>query len=545
MKLESKNFDNQINDLEKILKDASSLREVTYGYVNIGGKKQLNKTVLLDFCEIDIFKTGDSISQEDIKNYVSNHFSGDNMSFIKSLKATAEDKLSKNIIFLEQHLENDEVEDVETIKTLVATLNFTLNGLDFECEKAGLNHELSNEEIEQKTQKQYQYDAILFGEHVGDDSDFLLDTYAYLTYLLDKHSETLKPSQISGFKQHLESILGQLDTLGVESYEVPTYVPEPKDEFLEKLKTVKIDRETYTGMFNNTFEIADISQRAEIGNYSFFYDGDDQFGIPKAKPEGEKDNYATKSVEELLRLFAHETTHYINYKETHSKGGKKRPLDIIKEEGLAMLVEKLISGVGLDDMNYMTFAGPNVAMGKILDGKQYNDFQTTYSQLLLAEGEIGEAWNIKARGLRSARGFSKDHPGSTNKDSSYPLGFKLVLDHVKSGGSIASLFGGKISMDDVKSGNFDPADFGNEYVNHIISTELTLFYLKNQGKHQGDNKHEAFVSYLKEKYSDLSDFFDVFTEAQKFTLSQAKKTMQIIKPMQQAIDSNDSQNQAA
>lgn len=501
--------------VEAIIENTSSLREVTYSYLDLWDGKFLNETIFIEY----------------IWNEIWEWVAWD----LEKIKKQAEDKLREDIATLVEYLwECDESEKTE-IELLISVLEFTLNWLDFELELAGYNHGLSQEEIQEKTLKQEKLDEQIFGVHASKNLGYVTDTYAYLSYLLENNTEALNEEQRWEIQKWLDVLEKQIEELSWQDFsreDIPPYSPEPKNEDFEKLKEIEISREDYMQIFNYFFEVANVPQRSELWNYSSFYDSDEFYGVPQSSA------YATKTLKELLLLWPHETGHYINLAVTESEWTWKKKWDMLKEEWLAKFTEKLISWVPLEKINYMTFSGPSVVLARLMNGKDFLWFQSAFLPLAVAGWETWSVWNIQQKTLRKKRGFSKIYPWGSNKDASYSLWLKQVLDYIrKDGGSVKNLFWGKISMDDVKTESYTPDDFGNRYIYHILLAEVIFFYLQNRGKikHAGWNFHEQFIVYLKEKYKDLAEEFPLFNEAERFAVQNKMKIGRILKIIDKSI----------
>ena len=374
---------------------------------------------------------------------------------------------------------------------------------------------------------------MIFGEHVSEDAEFVLESCAYIKYYLTEYTRELSDEDKYAIMVWIDTMLAQVNSFWNWAQEytfdtIPDYTPDKRDPEFEALKDISISREDYVAVFNMFFEVADVPQRSLIWNFAAFYDGDDFYWVPNW--------YGPKTLYEILKLAPHETSHYINLKETQEDW--KEPWDMIKEEWLSMLTEALISGKDLHTMKYMTFSWPTVVLNRLLDWPSYLKFFKAYSKLLKVAGLhwVHDSEEIIInKALRKKRAASKTRTGWSNKDASYAQWLKEVLTYIRDGWELPNLFWGKISMKTVKSWERVPENFWNKYIHHILLAELVFFYHKNdyydreKRRKSESSFHEEFVVYLKDKYWHLSDQFWLFSEAEKFSMSIRAKAMRILK----------------
>lgn len=515
--------------ISEIIENTSSLRELTYSYIDIWSNKYLNETLFIDYLGLP----------QSLKNaeafilYMQEKSNSDQEIFLW-IKNKTQEKLAEDIAILKLYLEECDDSGKEQIKMLIASLEFSYESIDFELEAAWYITGLSSLEEEEKTQKLYDLDELMFWEHISKNPDFLKETYWYLRYLYEKFWEKLSESEKRKIKQWLEKVSKQLINLTGDDNvidSISSYVPEQESKEFEELKNITISREDYTEIFDAFFEVSWVPQRSREWNFWSFFDGDDFYGIP--------DNawYDTKTLYEILKLAPHETWHYINLKVTNDRWDIKRPGDMEKEEWLAKVTEKLVSWISLESMNSITFSAPSVTLARLMKGDDFSNFQDAYGSLLTHAGIHSNKRDFIKEFLRKKRWFSKKLNWGSNKDASYSLWLFSVLEYIKNWNwGVENLFWGKISMEDVKSGKFIPEGFWNEHISHIILTELIFFYIRDRKKIKEDDWdfHTEFVNYLKEKYKWLSDSFYLFNEAEKFVLWNRRKVMKILKIVEKA-----------
>lgn len=528
---------NSLNSLDlsdqvaEIIESTSSLREVTYSYLDLWDGKYFNETLFIDYL-------GLPQSLKNVKTFFlymqeKNH---SDQAFFQEIKKATEEKLHHDITLLEEYLKQCDDSEKNQISMLIAALRFTYESVDFELEAVGYETELTEQETYEKTQRLYDLDTTMFWEHISENPDFLSETYAYLVYHLDTFGSQLEESERLEIEKWAQSILEKLISLtaNVDIWDsIPAFIPEEESSEFKSLKDVVISRDDYKEIFNAFFEVSWVPQRSKEWNYGSFYDGDEYYWIPK------NSSYETKTLEELLKLAPHEAGHYINLKVTQDRWDNKHPGDMVKEEWLAKLTEKLIAWVSIDKVNAITFSAPSVALARLMNGSDFSSFQSAYGSLLVHAWIHSSKRDSTKEVLRKKRGFSKNFPWGSNKDAAYSLWLFSVLQYINAGTwSIENLFGWKISMSDVESWKFLPEGFWNGYISHILLAELIFFYIKqreNIKKNEG-NFHGEFVSYLKEKYKDLSESFELFSEVERFTFNNKRKVVQILRIIDKSLE---------
>lgn len=511
-------------DLENILKETSTLREVTYAYLDLKDWTYFNETILAEYIWLDLWK-----DKETFFDYINKNFNWDKNKFLISLKKQCTQKLDTQIQFLV-----DQLSVSPELWVLISALEFTKNWLDFELEKAWLEHWLSEEEVSKKVELQYKYDAELFWERVSENVNFLSKTYSFLLNKYNSTSHELSEQQASEITSNLDVLKNTILKLGGDVEHISDYIHEPQPEWFEKFHDIRIDRDDYVKMKNALFEVSDVPQRCKVWNFWSFYDGDDFYGVPNI------DSYETRTLGELLLLMPHETNHYINLKVTNDRWDIKRPWDMIKEEWAAKAVEKKIMWIENNDIQSMTLAWPSVVLAQLLDGESFLKFQDSYYDVLKLAWSVKVKWDIQKLSLRKKRWFPLYGEWWPNKDAAYALWLWEMMDFFENWGSIENTFSWKTSVDDMKSWKFNPENFWNQHISHILFTELIIFSLQFEWNIGSNNFHSEFVEYMQDKYKEFAADFGFIDESEKFSFMQRKKLLEVLdiikKSKQKSID---------
>ena len=102
------------------------------------------------------------------------------------------------------------------------------------------------------------------------------------------------------------------------------------------------------------------------------------------------------------------------------------------QEGLAVLAEHLVGGLTARRLRQL--AGRVVAVHAMVEGARFDE---VHGDLVDSGMSSGEAFSITARVYRS---------GGLTKDAIYLRGLRELVDHLASGGSLSSLWLGKLPL---------------------------------------------------------------------------------------------------
>ena len=512
-KSENPELDEVLDKIDKIWNEISNLREATYTYIDLRDWTFFNETFFSEF----LWKEN---TKESILSQKNNDW------FWIELKEKMYNKISstlddiKNLTNRINSLNIDNKADIlSAVNIYIVALDFTKTAIDFELEKAWLLS-LSEEDAEELTKEQNINDEKLFWKKASENPTYLKDNYYFLykKFFINKNNYTEEEKiEIEWFLKIIENkiidLWEKIDLNEIKQDEKD--LNEYQKEFQE-LSKIKIKREDYKEMFDLFFELMEVPQRSEVWNFSSFYDWDKVYWIPN------NDKYKEKSLSELIDLFFHEATHYINAKVSKDKKLPKLPWDMIKEEWLAMIWSELIMWKKLEDIDYISKSFPDVIMSHLLDWEELKKFL----KLNRPELDINSTLN------RRNRWYSKNEVWAFNKDVSYPMWMYEVLEYLKSWKPLENLYSWKVWFDKVESWEYLPENFWNKFLYPLIMSEFFIFYLKNKSKNKNDwisnNFNLDFIKRLKDKYSDFEHYFDLFNEAEIFSHSQKKKLFKII-----------------
>jgi len=114
--------------------------------------------------------------------------------------------------------------------------------------------------------------------------------------------------------------------------------------------------------------------------------------------------------------------------------------------------------------------------------------------------------------------------GVQRKDLQYGNGLSRVIDFLKNKGDIKSLYSGKISIDHIRSGEFNFSENPKIQLPYFLE-DIVIFIAKNT-----QNKtlnHENFLKFLNEKYSHILEQSD-FEKIKRLTQSHKRKIIEIL-----------------
>lgn len=580
-------FPNEVSEkslesqLDVIVNKLSELREVTYSYKSLEkfGGKEFNLTLFSKFNNLGLFEDAND-AQNDTQFASALEKAGWLQSFFEEIKTLTENNLQENIKELENlKMQTDDENIVAIIENYIAAANFSYWAVIPELTKAGYENGLSQEEKKEIHKKLNFYDEQLFVPNVIKNATYIEDTYAYLLHLIETNKSEITEEEYEKMQDFLEKLAKKYYKNGFgdknqknlpknESGRTVIILKKPyesdkeyRDPLLQELAKIKIPREDYVKIFQMYNEIAWVPQSVKVGPFACFSDKDDVFWVPNSPA------YATQTAEEIARIPGHETTHYVNFKEnTKDNNRVKRPWDMIKEEGLASIFEKLVVGTPLDKINYIWVWFPPVVFSQILSGKEYTSFYEVYNTLLYKNGDIGKPAHTKTTVYRKKRWYFLDLEGGSMKDTSYGIGLKEVQQYMQERLPLKYLYGWKISIDDVRSQKFEAKDFWldqlspfivanfilfaleerenlrNERLQSIADYKNTMNSIKSKISHsskedfksflkediQNWDLHKNFVVYMKKKYSFLAPYFDNLQESTLFSRVNKYKLAQIL-----------------
>lgn len=368
----------------------------------------------------------------------------------------------------------------------------------FEAEKAWLPHNLSEDEVRQLCKQLDEYDNILHGGSIVDDSPHMQRCYRVMQTEYNDFLENNDDSKI--ISNTLSQIKSKLSADYVfERYELPQ-----KDilTFMdEKINTEKIVED-----YNTICSIAQMNYPVYIADVSTITNTDSWLKFPRSIKE--------KSREESIRKAGHEI---ICHTTTLLNGNKllwfKWASYVDKEEWMAVLKELLFvygknmycvdshGNMHIDINKIDIMHDPKMLAWEILSWEEYFNFLANYHE-------------VKSDRFHSAKRFERFKrwrpfyiPGTQKKDRSYINWLWKIINFINNWGNVHDLElakHGLADLDNVKKIHKNLCDLWEEPDLIKLNGLDEFIYFREAVRHlkweyNKTEKHNTFSEYLKER----------------------------------------------
>ncbi len=389
-------------------------------------------------------------------------------------------------------------------------LDYCINWLSYELEKAGINSNLSQTDIEQINKKQKDIDNELFKWEIQDNPEEVIRCYEYLMWKWQENKYKLNKQEQERYNYFFKKIKEKLPNNYVYSKkaELPSY--------LEQYKDVQIKNNEYILWFNLFIEA--LIKLKHIVKKDPYAKSISDWPSWVLFPTTEKFNFLT--LKRFLTLNTHEIeTHNItDHNNEQLIWNIRWAWSTIKDEWLAILMEKflehwetllkkdkitwknIINIERLPIKNTFTY----VLMWEILNNEELLEF------LELNEKIEPDTIEVKSRFDRLKRSNNKL---VQHKDTSYIRGMfqaaelinQYILSEWKEWINIEDMFLWKVGFDElkdlkkikeIKEESWEQIDI----IMPIFSSDTILFSIEQLLNNKKVNKEE-FFTYLQKKYS--------------------------------------------
>lgn len=320
---------------------------------------------------------------------------------------------------------------VTTLEYVLLVLKLTLTWLPFEAKKAGYDLWISSQESDQRVVALETLEQELFWNLIKSDTTKTILAYRGLLRLYQQGEKKFSLQQ----KETMTKVFMTLQS----EYPFLKKIQEPdivtKNTF-QDLSTTKIRRDSYVKLLQKCFDFYELDIPIIVDQRSSIYDGSDALYIPDSKA------YEALSLQRVLQLIIHEIeVHYLTDKNNTLIRGLRWWRNLLKEEWLAMTVERIFSGWSMDEI----WAGnklPEILVGEIIDPSLFKDF--------IECSEISK-WSNNTLGtyLRLKRNYSLEYPGTQHKDTSYNAWEREVARYINSGKDLSTLWIGKVNFEEL------------------------------------------------------------------------------------------------
>ena len=251
-------------------------------------------------------------------------------------------------------------------------------------------------------------------------------------------------------------------------------------------------------IFDIVFELYGLPQRTLISNVGSIYDGEKFLEIPNKK------TYEYKNIKSILSLLLHEImAHTINLENTKKYLWNFRwAHNLEKEEGLAILLEKLFQWEKLDNIDII-WSLPSLFIWEICTNKEYKKY------LSICYKDNNKAY------LRFKRNYSQKHKWVQHKDASYSRWVLKIRDYLLDGWNFQDLFLWKVSFKELQYlKKIKNIKKGIQPIQPLFIAEMLSFIIHNSYKHKRIISIQDFIKYMDKKYSfiDTSYFEEIYSQ---------------------------------
>lgn len=491
-------FESLIQEMNETLftSEMEDLVELTYSYATLDDGKMVNKTLFWKF----LWSEYQSVSWETQEEKKSHEkiFWQNTAQNLNQVLLQAKAKLLKKksiVIKYKQLLAPYLTEKNSRAQILMGTLEFISKIIDivftwlpFEAEKAGLPHNMTQEEILKTVETLEKIEAELFWWNVRENVYEVQGSYELLEQLFSKNSHYLDDQEQKQFQKYLSLLLKKFPEIRIAWIDGNKNTPKIENNtFLNK----DISRSDYVEIFKLVFSLYDIHKPVIIEERSSIYDGVDALCIPDTPA------YTTLKLKRVLALIQHEIeTHYIiEQNNTKTLGKFRGAKNLQREEWLAMISESLLLWKTLDDVK-VWLQIPDILMGEILDGQDYETF-------MMLLGKLKQEKNAKWNYHRRKRNYPLYARWVQHKDTSYNRGQHKVVEYLKNGWDVKDLYLWKISFEDIALVKKSTEIKNIKLLYPILIWEMLQYILSGKRFVQ-----KEFFAYIEQKYP----FLDINNE---------------------------------
>ena len=486
--------------------------ELTYWYRDLWEWKRFNTTLFQNYCWVDLVEweimlesTQAQISPQQLKDL----FLMKTQWNIDSIQELEEIIMSKNDI--EDIIKRDSI--LEAFTSLILLIQYAQNSIDFEIEKIWFDLGLSEEERIEKRKKNEEFENILYGWKISENKVESELTLEFLDFILDEYKKkTIEEKQKRVDSKDAFRVLSYEELWRLESYieKIRIYLRDkeyslektiltatPKSttqQFFESINGVKISRDEVIKIFNGVLGFYSLPQQARVWNpweFQSIYDSPTELVIPNT------DAFATLWVERVLKLISHEIMcHYMNQQNHEKNNGSLRYFwNVEKEEGLAILAEKGLTGSQLLGKDLITPPFARILAWEILTPHEFEDFIDLFSDVSERKSTPSV---LKSRHKRNQE---DNITWVQHKDVAYVRGLIANIEYLKNSWDIEHLFAGKVWLKSIIQWNYI---FDSEsMIFPFLITDVFLFFLLSTKWANNSFTHTNFVWYIQSKYGQV------------------------------------------
>ena len=408
---------------------------------------------------------------------------------------------------------------IDALRYVALVIENAVLGLDFELEKAGIAHNLSQAPVTEKIKEIEKREKELFWEKVIENAEEFSSCYNFILKNHLQKQEILSEQDKKSMDLYLKWIKKASPCKLIKTPSIQKKVLHW--DFLEK----QIQRKDYRRIFDWVCELYWLPQRTKLTNAGSIYDGDDYLEIPKNK------EYASMGLDKILRLLTHEIeSHYISiYNNKILLWNFRWSKNLPKEEWLAMFMEKILEWYNYENISNIVESSFTILAWECLPGKDFEDFMRIMGK------EYKCKYSYTTAVIRSKRNYSLNYPWVQHKDVVYFRGLTETVKYLKEGWLFFKLFLWKVGFRDIDNifDIYQASEKKEKCIFPIFISDLITYYLLEKEKNKDFVFHSwEYCLYLKKKYwfLDLWDFHIIPQVNDKW-----KKIEQVIKILEKSL----------
>lgn len=393
----------------------------------------------------------------------------------------------------------------EGINYMILSIKTAKSAAPIELEKASSKPILSYKNRQKLVLEVEKWQEKLYWPKVSENKEEVIDSFLLLCEEFNKWKQYFTPGQELQFtnlynklKQKIIDIEKYRDiTLpDLETYKSKEIIKHKEtNEVIKKAENIDIPREIYMKIWQQYIDAMWLRQKV-INNpeASSLYDWPDSLDVPVTI------DYKELNLKEVLNLMIHEIgAHYANQTTSEKNGFQVRwAKNLNKEEWLAIIMEWLLEWKKLKDLREAGYSFPYILAGELLNKEERQLFVDLRIRMDIdTKWKYGDSQN--KRDLRIMRGYPLDYKWTQRKDCSYWRWANQIIDFVQQKkGSIADLYKGKFSIEDIESGKLDKIISKENIVFPLLFPDMLIFLIANWRK---NFTHAKFMDYLRDKYA--------------------------------------------
>ncbi len=519
--------------------------ELTYWYKTLKNGGRFNTTLFNKFCGIDIREW--ELYEISSWNIISP------VELLERFKAKSQ-KIIDTLEYILMSLQsNNQISDVVRYNSIVSSINnvitlilYAQNSIEFEIEKAWFDVWLSQEVREAKREANEEFEKQLYGWKIIDNSLESVLICDFLDSNLREYQEkdssekqlrvdawaasrVLTPDELERLSNYISKIKRVVKNKYIQQWEDkntnqknPKKIKSETKKFFDSIEHVTISREDAVYIFNQVLKFFSLPQNVRVSwEVQSIYDSPAELIIPESQ------EFSSLWVERVLKLISHEILwHYVNQHNHEQTNGFLRYVwNVEKEEWLAILFEKWLTGMQLSGSSLITPPFARILAGEILSPAEFEDFIDLYCEISERKSSPISLRN------RHKRNQEDNYQSVQHKDVAYIRWLIAIVEFLIDWWDIENLFAWKVWLEAIKNWIFK---FDENMIFPFLITDIFVFFILSSKTSQPFT-HLWFTEYLKSKYGQVikEESFDKLNVL--ISQSDILTLFNILRPLSEAI----------